>query len=336
MAVPAELSFSWPGETVVSRVAAVSSPGDFESGADLLVIDSRVEKHWGSVFLRSTPRVVIRGGEGCKTLRNLQKLWKSFSGGGINRGSTVCVAGGGSVCDLGALAASTWMRGVRLELVPTTLLCMVDACLGGKTALNAHGAKNQVGTFFPAEEIAVCTAFIDTLPGRELGAGFSEAVKTAVIGDPCIPDCLRRRDYGEAVFRCLSVKGGIVVADPREKGIRRVLNLGHTLGHALEMLLQLSHGEAVALGMPAAARMGGWEKFALEISHVLASFGLPTVLPRPVSAEEVLPLIRKDKKTTCAGRTWVVPRGWGDCALEVIPPVREAELLDGALRVISP
>lgn len=314
----------------------MSAPEDVESRADLLVIDSRVERIWGARLLGNTPRVVVPGGEGCKTPRNLQMLWKAFSEEGVNRAGTVCVAGGGSVCDLGAMAASTWMRGVRLELVPTTLLCMVDACLGGKTALNVHGAKNQVGTFHPAEEITICTAFLGTLPGRELKAGYAEAVKTAVIGDPGIPDCLRNSDFEGAVFRCLSVKGGIVLADPREKGIRMLLNLGHTLGHALEMLLPLSHGEAVALGMPAAARMGGCEAFAREITDVLASFGLPAVLPRPVSAGEVLPLIRHDKKTGCGGRTWVLPRGWGDCSLEVIPADREAALLDGALRVVRP
>ncbi len=336
MDVLAPLSFSWPGETLVTRVRPVSAPEEVDSRAAILVIDSRVETLWGARLLWNTPRVVIHGGEECKTPQNLQKLWKAFSEEGINRESTVCVAGGGAVCDLGAMAASTWMRGVRLEFVPTTLLCMVDACLGGKTALNAHGAKNQVGTFHPAEDIVVCTAFLSTLPERELLAGFSEAVKTAVIGDPGIPDCLRSRDFDGAVFRCLSVKGGIVLRDPHDRGIRRILNLGHTLGHALEMLLPLSHGEAVALGMPAAARMGGSEAFAREIAGVLASFGLPVVLPRPVSSEEVLSLIRRDKKTGCAGRTWAVPRAWGDCSLVSIPPEREEALLEGALRVIRP
>lgn len=336
MAVLAPLSFPWPGETLVSRVRHASAPEEVESRADLLVIDATVENLWGARLLLNTPRVVIRGGEDCKTMSNLQKLWKAFSEEGINRESTVCVAAGGSLCDLGAIAASTWMRGVRLELVPTTLLCMVDACLGGKTALNAHGAKNQVGTFHPAEDIAICSAFLSTLPDRELLAGFSEAVKTAVIGDPGIPDCLRNRDFDGAVFRCLSVKGGIVLKDPHDRGIRRVLNLGHTLGHALEMLLSLSHGEAVALGMPAAARMGGGETFAREIANMLSSFGLPVTLPRPVSVEEVLSLIRRDKKTGSAGRTWVVPRGWGDCSLVTITPEREEKLLEGALRVIRP
>jgi 3-dehydroquinate synthase len=336
MAVLAPLTFPWPGETVVSRVRHVSAPEEVESRADLLVIDSHVETLWGARLLCNTPRVVIRGGEECKDIHNLQELWKTFSEKGLNRESTVCVAGGGSLCDLGAMAASTWMRGIRLELVPTTLLCMVDACLGGKTAINAHGAKNQVGTFHPAEDITICSAFLSTLPERELQAGFSEAVKTALIGDPGIADCLKNRDFDGAVFRCLSVKGGIVLKDPHDRGIRRLLNLGHTLGHALEMLLSLSHGEAVALGMPAAARMGGAGAFALEIARVLSSFGLPVALPRPVSASEVLSLIRRDKKTGCAGRTWVVPRGWGDCSLVAIPPEREETLLEGVLRVIRP
>lgn len=336
MAVLAPLRFDWLSGTPGTTVRTVQRPEDVESTADLLVIDSSVEALWGSRLLWNMPRVVVRGGEPCKSVATLQKLWKAFHAAGINRESSVCVAGGGAVCDIGAMAASTWMRGVRLELVPTTLLCMVDACLGGKTALNLYGVKNQVGTFHPAELVTVCDGFLDTLPGPELLSGTAEAAKTAIIGDRGILDSVRSGDYSEAVLRCLAVKGGIVQRDLHEKEGRRLLNLGHTLGHALEMLLHVSHGEAVALGIPAAARIGGETCFARELEKSLESLGLPVRLPCPLSVRDVMPLIRHDKKTGTSGRTWVVPRGWENCRLEVIPPDREEGLLAEALLVIQP
>jgi 3-dehydroquinate synthase len=329
------LTFIWPGESPGTTVRPAREPEEIESRADLLLIDSRVEALWGARLSWNKPRVVIPGGEACKTHENLVKLWKSFAEAGINRESAVCVTGGGSVCDLGALAASTWMRGVGLELVPTTLLCMADACLGGKTALNLSGVKNQVGTFHPAETITICTAFLKTLPEAELLSGKAEVVKTGLIGDRKACDAILRGDCNEAVSRCLSVKGRIVRQDLNDRGVRKILNLGHTLGHALEMLLSISHGEAVALGIPAAARMGGENDLALELESTIAALGLPTRLSRPPEAEEVMPLIRRDKKTTGDGRVWVIPRGWEDCRLEMIPPDREEKLLREALKALG-
>lgn len=334
MAVLAPLRFTWPPGELSTSVRIVQSPEDIDPGADLLVVDSSVESLWGSRLPGSGSRVVVQGGEPCKDVDHLSELWKAFHHAGLNRESTVCVVGGGAVCDLGAMAASTWMRGVRLELVPTTLLCMVDACLGGKTALNLHGAKNQVGTVHPARLVTVCEGFLRTLPRRELLSGTAEAVKTAVIGDRGVIGHLRDGRYSEAVLGCLSVKGRIVEQDLYEKGPRKLLNLGHTLGHALEMLLDISHGEAVALGMPAAARMGGEEGFALELEETLEALGLPVRLPAPVSVRDVMPLISRDKKTGNAGRTWVVPHGWEDCRLLVIPPEGEEGLLARVLEMM--
>lgn len=223
---------------------------------------------------------------------------------------------------------------MRLELIPTTLLCMADACLGGKTALNLHGVKNQAGTFHPAERVTICGSFLGTLPEHELRSGRAEVLKTAVIGDRGILDALRNGDHTGAVLGCLRVKGRIAEQDLHERGDRRLLNLGHTLGHALEALLHISHGEAVALGIPAAARIGGGEGFARELERELASLGLPVRLPKPVSASQVLPLIDRDKKTGGSGRTWVIPRGWEHCELVAVPRDTEEKLLEEALGVI--
>ena len=175
------------------------------------------------------------------------------------------------VCDLTAFAASLYMRGCRLTLVPTTLLAMVDAALGGKTAVNLGSAKNLVGTFYPAEELV----HLDPRPGhaaaqRELRCGLAEAIKTALLGDADLLDLLRRPARGAAprgdpaaleqtVFRCLAVKGRIVENDLRESGERAVLNLGHTFAHALESATgfrRYRHGEAVAWGLGRALELG--------------------------------------------------------------------------------
>lgn len=336
MAFLAPLKFVWPGGALSTLVETAGAPSEIESRAGLLVVDSAVESRWGTALLWNMPRVVVEGGEQAKTPANLLLLWEAFHRAGLERDGAVCVAGGGSVCDLGAMAASTWMRGIRLELIPTTLLCMADACLGGKTALNLMGAKNQVGTFHPADRITVCGEFLKTLPRPELLSGKAEVLKTAVIGDRGILEPLLSEDYRSAAFRSLRIKGAIVKRDFHERDVRRLLNLGHTLGHALEMLLPVSHGAGVALGMPAAARMAGEEGFAGELEGIIRELGLPVKLPRPVEAEEVLPLVRRDKKTGEKGRTWVLPRGWERCELAVIPPDRERELLKEALGAARP
>lgn len=329
------VTFTWPGEKLGTTVLTAETPEEIGSGAALLVIDSRVEELWGNRLGIDAPRVIVPGGEGCKTPENLVMLWKAFSDHGTGREGAVCVAGGGAVCDLGAMAASTWMRGVSLELVPTTLLCMADACLGGKTALNLLGAKNQVGTFHPAETVTICVEFLNTLPEAELLSGKGEVFKTGVLGDRTVPGLLRERRYEEAVLRCLSVKGSIVGQDPYERGLRRVLNLGHTLGHALEMLMSIPHGEAVALGIPAAARIGGEGDFALELEEAISALGLPTRISTTPGVDDVMSLIRRDKKTASGGRVWVIPRNWEDCRLETVAPDREERMLREALKAMG-
>ncbi|MCP4646616.1 MAG: 3-dehydroquinate synthase, partial [bacterium] len=265
-----------------------------------------------------------------KTPEQLHRLWREMSRTRLRRDSRVVVAGGGSVCDAGAFAASTWMRGVDLTLVPTTLLCMVDASLGGKTAVNIAGEKNQAGTVYPASNIVICTEFLKSLSDPEMINGLAEALKTAVIGNRQIVEFLLNKDYSSAVASCLEVKGRIVAADLEETGERRLLNLGHTLGHCIEAVsnFTVGHGAAVAMGIPVAAEMGENHDFAIELRNLAEELGIPTEIPRSIRLHEIFKHLASDKKTFDSGRIWIIPRGWENCEQLQLDAATEGELLE--------
>lgn len=233
-------------------------------------------------MLEPAKTLIIPGGERSKTFRSLQRIWNWLADVGADRSSCILAVGGGSVLDIAGFAASTWMRGIRHIVVPTTLLALVDAAVGGKTALNLPQGKNMVGAFHQPEKFIGDTAFTATQSVRELRSGFGEILKTAIIGDPEIISLISRlKTRSESIYsgiratvvnqddfpssleeiakRCISFKSRIVCMDAEEKGIRRVLNYGHTLGHALETSMGyrgITHGEAVAYGMDFAAWLG--------------------------------------------------------------------------------
>jgi 3-dehydroquinate synthase len=233
------------------------------------------------------------------------------------------------VCDLTAFAASLYMRGCRLALVPTTLLAMVDAALGGKSALNLGRAKNLIGTFYPAEELVIWIPALATLPADELRSGLAEAIKTALLGDPDLLALLASRraellrgDPGalaQTVRRCLAVKGRIVENDLRESGPRAVLNLGHTFAHALESATgfrRYRHGEAVAWGLGRALELGVAlgvtdRALAAEVTALLAAYGFRLGRPAGLSARTLLRAMRADKKRRGGGLRFVLLREVG-------------------------
>lgn len=215
-------------------------------------------------------RIVLESGERYKTMDSLVKILSAALSFSCARDTRFIAFGGGVVCDMTALAASLYMRGTRLTLVPTTLLCMVDASLGGKTAIDFEGGKNLVGSFYPADEVLVSIDTLRTLPAKEYKCGLGEVVKHAFLNrDDSLFHFMeensqkivsREKDVlKEMVFRSLMVKKEFIEADPTEtKGIRSFLNLGHTFGHALESMgnYSVSHGEAVAWGISRALDAG--------------------------------------------------------------------------------
>ena len=197
--------------------------------------------------------IVIRPGEQHKKLQTVQRVWKTLMKHHADRNALLINRGGGTITDLGGFAASTYKRGIKFINVPTTLLGMMDAAIGGKTGIDFGGAKNQIGTFAEAEEVIVDPVFLETLPQRELLSGLAEMLKYGFIADAKLLEA-NLENYQDYVLRAGEIKREIVAQDPTEKGLRKVLNFGHTLGHAIESHClttdyPLLHGEAVALGM---------------------------------------------------------------------------------------
>ncbi len=309
-------------------------PEDELAGADVLgVFDRTVRRLYGFQPARA---VVLPAGEKAKSWRYAERILERALESGLGRDGRLMGVGGGVVCDLTAFAASLYMRGCRLALYPTTLLAMVDAALGGKTALNLGGAKNLVGTFYPAEELVIWVRALATLPPRELRCGLAEAIKTALVGDQELLELLSaRRDdllqaepeaIGQTVRRCLAVKGRIVENDLREAGGREVLNLGHTFAHALESATgfrRYRHGEAVAWGLGRALELGAAlgvtdRRLAADLAALLAGYGFQLGRPAGVAPGELLAAMRADKKRRAGDLRVVLLRGIGQAEVRAV------------------
>ncbi|MCR5659431.1 MAG: 3-dehydroquinate synthase [Bacteroidales bacterium] len=210
--------------------------------------------HW--LHCDSATDIVIKPGEQHKNLQTVQRIWKTLMKHQADRNALLVNLGGGVISDLGGFAASTYKRGIKFVNVPTTLLAMVDAAIGGKTAIDFGGAKNQIGTFAEAEEVLVDPVFLTTLFRRDILSGLSEMLKYGFIADTRMLEA-NLENYQDFILRAGEIKREIVAKDPYESGLRKILNFGHTIGHAIESHSlttdnPLLHGEAVALGMAAA------------------------------------------------------------------------------------
>ena len=247
-------------------------------------------------------------------------LWHGFLEHGLDRRSTVVALGGGVIGDMAGFAAATYMRGIRWVCVPTTLLSMVDASLGGKTGFDLPQGKNLIGAFYPPKLVLADPQVLETLSQAEFISGLAEVVKHGIIADPELFDLCRyglnpiKADLDRIVKRAMAVKIRIIEDDPYEKGFRAALNLGHTVGHAVELVsrFELRHGEAIAIGMVAEARLA--ERFHLateglsdEIEGVLSNLGLPTGIPRELPREEIIRTMRVDKKKSAKAIRFALP-----------------------------
>ncbi|HEX9291462.1 MAG TPA: 3-dehydroquinate synthase [Anaeromyxobacteraceae bacterium] len=262
-------------------------------------------------------------GERGKTLAELERAATRLLRSGATRRSLVVALGGGAVTDAAGFLAATYMRGIAWAAVPTTLLAMVDAAIGGKTAVNLPLAKNAVGAFHPPVAVLADTAALRTLPERELRSGLGEVVKYAALRPPLLSHvrAAARRGSADAplVAACARVKVEVVERDPAEKGERKLLNLGHTFGHGVEAagaFSRYTHGEAVAVGLAFAFRLAHAMRrvdaaAAETIEAVLSAAGLPVRVPRDV-ARRAARLMGYDKKRTADGLRWVLPRSLGD------------------------
>jgi shikimate kinase / 3-dehydroquinate synthase len=227
-----------------------------------------------------TVGMAIAPGEGSKTLASAQAVWEALAAAGHTRADTLLAVGGGVVGDLGGFCAATYQRGMPVVHVPTTVVAQVDSAYGGKTGIDLPQAKNYVGAYHQPSAVHVVPATLETLSARERAAGYAEVLKTALIAGGSLWDAVRggARDDPGTVLACARTKLAIVAADERDAGLRQVLNLGHTVAHALETVTgyrRLLHGEAVALGLLAALRLSGQEALRDEVAELLAGAGLP-------------------------------------------------------------
>lgn len=291
----------------------------------------------------------ITADEAHKTIDTVMDICRWLCDGGADRDALVLAVGGGVTTDMAGFAASIYKRGIRYANIPTTLLSMVDAGIGGKTGVNLDGYKNLLGVIRQPEFTAIFPEVLETLPGRELRSGLAEMLKTFIIKNPqrayertvdLFNDGARASvadsNLPELIQLAAGIKQGIVEKDEFESGLRRKLNLGHTWAHAIEWWQKetgrkesMTHGEAVAIGMVQAAKYSERHGIAEEpglaerIAKDLKACGLPTELPCP--AEELLPAILKDKKTYGSKIKLVLPLRIGKVVVKTVPSESIAE-----------
>jgi 3-dehydroquinate synthase len=310
----------------------------------LLVVDGRVREFGQSLSdsLVTDGHAVsvswLEASEDRKDLATLDAIWSAALAAGLARRDAIIAVGGGMVGDVAGFAAATFLRGVALVAVPTTLLAMVDASTGGKCGINlplprGGTGKNLAGAFHAPRLVAIDPGVLASLGERDFRSGLAECVKHAILdGEGHLAwleghrAAISRRDpevLADLVARSVAVKAAIVGRDPFERGERALLNLGHTFGHALETMpgLDLTHGEAVGLGLVAASAAGGDPGFAARVAALVKSFGLPVALPGgALDRAEFDRRLGVDKKADAGGLRLVLPRAPG--RVEVVPAER--------------
>lgn len=327
-----------------ARQKLSSSLAQIGAGRRVLVLcQPSTAVHWLRDVLSNLPQedyqvttLEVPDGEACKSTEWLLRIWEHLQERRFDRRDTVVALGGGSVTDLAGFAASTYMRGLNLVLVPTSLLGQVDAAIGGKTAINLPAGKNLAGTFFFPKAVLADQEILGTLPRAHMISGMGEILKYGMIEDTVA----KNTDYekgprpmldvieqllddsydfedpslGGVITSCIKMKLFIVGRDPHEAGLRRILNLGHTLGHALETVTdyKLSHGEAVSIGLVFDTKLAVSQKkigkdATERIISLLKQAGLPTDIPKDVSKDKLVAAMSHDKKREGEALKWILP-----------------------------
>ena len=319
------------GANLLDNLGELARAAGLKPGVCAVVTDSTVEKLYAARVeeaLRKSgfaPVVIsVPAGEASKSLGTLEVLYDRMTAGGLDRNSAVFAVGGGVVGDLAGFAAATFLRGVPLVQVPTTVVAQVDSALGGKTAINHRHAKNLIGAFYQPRLIVADVTTLATLPDREFREGLAEVIKYGAIMDAqMIADLERELDailarrvelLEQVVARSLSHKAAVVSADERESSLRKTLNFGHTIGHAIEASAGYGsyfHGEAVAIGMVAGARLsskyaGLAADEASRLQRLIERAGLPTAMPAGWRSDDFLRALGLDKKRAAGAVEFVL------------------------------
>jgi 3-dehydroquinate synthase len=301
------------------------------TGGDCLIVSNEtvaplyLERVAALVKDRNVHSLQLPDGESFKTLETVQTVIDKLVKIGARRDATVIALGGGVVGDIAGFAASCYMRGISFVQVPTTLLAQVDSSVGGKTGVNHAGGKNLIGAFYQPKLVLIDTETLSTLPEREFSAGLAEVIKHGAIADAeffgwleqNMQQLLKRNveSLVTAIHRCCEIKAQVVAEDERETGRRALLNFGHTFGHAIENSLgygEWLHGEAVAVGMLMAAKLGGLKKVDQDrLKQLIEAAGLP-VEPPPVGSDRMRQAMQLDKKASSRALKFVLLRELGN------------------------
>lgn len=271
----------------------------------------------------------LPGGEGTKNLATAEGCWEALLAAGVDRRGLLVTLGGGTLTDLGGFISACYLRGIDCVHIPTSLLAMVDAAIGGKNGVNISGGRNSIGTIKQARAIIVTPYFLNSLSDRQLRSGLAEVIKAAIIWDPELFEYLQRfskeilAKHAEKLRMLLSkaikIKAEIVKTDEKEKQLRRILNYGHTFGHALEVLTnyqQFTHGEAVSIGMQCATKVSRDlnlcdDEFYQAQKKLCQSYAIPTQLPTSIDLDALIKLLYRDKKSENGKIQLILPRKIG-------------------------
>jgi len=334
------------GNNLVERLTELFNFSQFSKIA--ILTDTNVAKHWLQIIKKSlkleTSEIVIKPGEKEKNIETVKKIWEEMFENGFDRKSLLINLGGGVIGDIGGFAASTFMRGIEFINIPTTLLSMVDASIGGKTGIDFNEIKNSIGVFKNPASIIIDVSTLETLPKRELIAAFGEIIKHGVISGREYFNFITSKKPGEftedelikIIKQSIKIKSDIVKKDPEENGLRKVLNFGHTIGHAIESLSwktnkPLLHGEAVAVGLVAESKLASINlRGRAVIIRAITNAGLPTRI-KNISEKDILQVMSFDKKNIGKKTLFSLPERIGKVTFNVEVP---KELIVNALKHI--
>lgn len=308
-------------------------PKYMSSARSIIITDENVYGIYHKLFPKHVPVIRIGSGEKIKTFKTATTIYDKLLELEADRSTLIVAIGGGIVCDIAGYCAATFMRGIRLGLVPTTLLAQVDAAVGGKNGINFHDYKNLIGTFKQPEFVLIDPVLLNTLPEREINSGFAEIAKHAVLEGNILFDYMEKhidkiieRDREvmmKIIYSSLIIKIGIVKKDELESGERKKLNFGHTFGHAIEKTEpgKYTHGEAVSMGMVLAGNISLMRNLIsmndfLRIGYLLQRLGLPN--EAKMDKTKIFDALKKDKKKHADSLDFVLLRNIGDVFVEKI------------------
>lgn len=308
----------------------------------LVVSNAVIFRHYGQIVLDAlesagfeTYHHILPAGERHKTVNSIQKLYDTALENHLERSSTFLALGGGVIGDMTGFAAATWLRGINVVQVPTSLLAMVDAAIGGKTGVNHPRGKNLIGAFHQPKLVLIDPQVLKTLPVREFRAGMAEVIKYGIIWDRELFEHLETAEHldnlrdldgellHEILTRSCQAKAEVVSQDEKEAGLRAILNYGHTVGHAVESLTGyrlVNHGEAVGIGMVAAGNIATnmqlWSQSEADRQNALiAKVGLPTLIPPMVSIDGIIDALQADKKVKAGKVRFILPQSIGEVTM---------------------